>query len=47
MSHNSKSFIGLHSKIIETEPMISIDSLDEIRLCEEILYKRDQNKNLI
>ena len=42
-----RSFIGLHSKIIETEPMISIDSLDEIRLCEEILYKRDQNKNLI
>ncbi len=38
-----KSFIGTHSKIIETEPMISIDSMDEIIKCEEILLKRFEN----
>lgn len=32
-----KSFIGKHSKIIETEPMISIDSYSEIILCEKML----------
>ena len=32
-----KSFIGKHSKLIETEPMISIDSVDEIKKCEETL----------
>ena len=38
-----KSFIGSHSKIIETEPMISIDSVEEIAQCEEILIKRNSN----
>ena len=37
-----KSFIGSHSKIIETESMISIDSVDEIKKCEEILLKREK-----
>ena len=35
-----KSFIGPHSKLIETEAMISIDSLEEIKKCEEILIRR-------
>ena len=39
-----KSFVGTHSKIIETEPMISIDSLDELKKCEEILLKRVGNE---
>tara|TARA_Y100000589_G_scaffold90387_1_gene84973 strand:- start:164 stop:889 length:726 start_codon:yes stop_codon:yes gene_type:complete len=38
---NIKSFIGNHSKIIETEPMISIDSIDEINECESIINKRN------
>ena len=40
-----RTFIGPHSKIIETEPMISIDSKEEIIECEEILKKR-KNINL-
>ena len=36
-----KSFIGDHSKIIETEPMISIDSYEEILHCEKILIERE------
>tara|TARA_A100001388_G_scaffold275386_1_gene260832 strand:- start:5 stop:730 length:726 start_codon:yes stop_codon:yes gene_type:complete len=35
-----KTFIGSHSKIIETEEMISIDSQEEIIECENILLKR-------
>ena len=38
-----KSFIGKHSKIIETEPMISIDSNAEIILCEKILLENNKN----
>ncbi len=38
-----KSFIGKHSKIIETEPMISIDSNSEIKLCEKILLEQNNN----
>ena len=40
---NIKSFIGNHSKIIETEPMISIDSFEEIIECETILLKRNNS----
>jgi len=36
-----KTFIGSHSKLIVTEPMISIDSIDEINECESILLKRN------
>ena len=36
-----KSFIGSHSKIIETEEMISIDSIEEIKSCERILLERE------
>ena len=35
-----KTFIGPHSKVIETEPMISIDSLAEINKCENILLHK-------
>ena len=38
-----KTFVGSHSKLIVTEPMISIDSIDEIIECESILLKRDIN----
>ena len=37
-----KSFIGKHSKIIETEPMISIDSNYEIMLCEKIILENNK-----
>ena len=36
-----KSFVGNHSKIIETEPMISIDSKSEIILCEQIILENN------
>ena len=35
-----KSFVGQHSKLIETEPMISIDRMDELKKCSNILEKR-------
>ena len=36
-----KSLIGSHSKIIETEPMVSIDTIEELINCEKILKERE------
>ena len=38
-----RTLIGKHSKLIETEPMISIDSTKEILKCEQILLEREKN----
>ena len=38
-----RTFVGRHSKIIETEPMISIDSTLEIIKCEKILLEREKD----